>query len=367
MVNDVLILGGGLAGGAAATLLAKEGIPVLLLERETGPRDKICGEFLSIEALRDLQTLGLDPARLGAVAVDRVRLVSGNRAVEAKLPFAAMGVSRKVLDEALLELAWRNGAQIQRGIRVTGLDEDGARTCQGTVSASRTLLATGKHEVRGARRNQHNAHDGYVGFKMHFRQSLRQRSEMGSAIELVLFEGGYAGLQQVGGNVVNLCLVLRQSRLNELGNRWEQVFAMVMREPHLAKRLDDAQALMAQPLTIANLPYGFICDPSTTTPAGVFRLGDQAAMTASLTGDGMALALRSAHIVSACLQAGLNASAYHRNLRRSVSRQVRRAMLLQRASELQSAVKVGFGVMEIWPGLLGKMANATRLPIRKTA
>ena len=59
MVNETVILGGGLAGGAAAVLLARGGEPVRVLEREAGPRDKICGEFLSIEARRDLARLGL--------------------------------------------------------------------------------------------------------------------------------------------------------------------------------------------------------------------------------------------------------------------------------------------------------------------
>src|SRR3546814_6034100 len=65
VVSEVLVLGGGLAGASAALELAQARIPVRLLERETGPRHKVCGEFLSVEAQRDLQRLGLDPAALG--------------------------------------------------------------------------------------------------------------------------------------------------------------------------------------------------------------------------------------------------------------------------------------------------------------
>ena len=78
-MNETLVLGGGLAGAGAASLLAAAGRPVRLLEREPGPHHKVCGEFLSVEAQRDLERIGLDIARLGPVPIGGVRLVSGER------------------------------------------------------------------------------------------------------------------------------------------------------------------------------------------------------------------------------------------------------------------------------------------------
>ena len=89
MVSETAILGGGLAGGAAALLLARGGARVRLLEREAEPHDKVCGEFLSIEAQRDLARLGLDTARLGAVPIEHLRLCAGGTRIEARLPFVA--------------------------------------------------------------------------------------------------------------------------------------------------------------------------------------------------------------------------------------------------------------------------------------
>ncbi len=96
--DEVLVLGGGVAGCAASIALARKGRSVTLIEREPTPRDKVCGEFLSGEALEDLHALGIDVASLGAVPIDYVRLAAARRAAEAPLPFPAASLTRKTLD-----------------------------------------------------------------------------------------------------------------------------------------------------------------------------------------------------------------------------------------------------------------------------
>jgi flavin-dependent dehydrogenase len=360
MTGEVLVLGGGLAGASAALELAQAGVAVRLLERETGPHHKVCGEFVSIEAQHDLRRLGIDLAELGAVPIDHVRLVRGNTVVEAALPFTAMGLSRRCLDEALLDAARREGAQVERGVKVNGLREGAVATSSGPRAAERIFLATGKHEIRGAGRPAGHGKD-YIGFKMHWRLGPSRSPEAENAIELVLFEGGYAGLQCVAPGVMNLCLIVRREHFAGIGGNWEALLSRLMREPHLARRLGDAEALFPRPLTIANLPYGYVCDPVSPAPPGVFRLGDQAALTAPLTGDGMAIATRSARLAVACLRAGLGPAEYHGRLREMVRSQVRRAMLLQRAADIPLAIQCVAGILGLWPGLLGRLAGLTRL------
>src|SRR5665213_303435 len=102
---DVLIVGGGLAGSAAAITLARAGRSVVLVERESVPQHKVCGEFLSQEAMTYLGSLGIDLIGLGAVAIRSVRLAGREGWSEARLPFAAMSLTRKRLDEELLRVA----------------------------------------------------------------------------------------------------------------------------------------------------------------------------------------------------------------------------------------------------------------------
>lgn len=364
-MTDALVIGGGLAGSSAALLLARGGRRVTLIEREAGPHDKVCGEFLSVEAVRDLAALGLDTAALGAVSIDKVRIAAGQRQVSAPLGFRAHGLSRRILDEALLETAARAGARIERGVRVTGIEAGRAETARGGLSARNVLLATGKHDVHGFARSQVSlrpAPADHIGFKMHWRVSPAVAAKVGSAVELVLFEGGYAGLQRVAGDVINLCLVIRRNAFRQLGANWQALLARLEREPFITSRLADAEPLFARPLAIANLPYGFLCRPDAGCAQGIYRLGDQAAMTASLTGDGMAIALRSARLAVRAIEAGEPAEAYHAYIAAHAGGQVRRAMAIQRASRHAVPVSAALALARWLPGLIPALAGATRLP-----
>jgi len=356
-VNETLVLGGGLAGAGAASLLAAAGRPVRLLEREPGPHHKVCGEFLSVEAQRDLERIGLDIARLGPVPIGGVRLVSGEREAESALPFTALGLSRKLLDEALLDHAATLGAQIERGVRITQVNDGRVATSHGDSLSDTILLATGKHDVRGASHKAPRGGDGYVGFKMHYRAGARTRRELAGMIELVVFKGGYAGMQLVATDVMNLCLIVRRARLADAGD-WERLLLALMDEPGMRRRLEDAEALFDKPLAISGLPYGHVCKDAD----GLYRLGDQAAMTASLTGDGMAIALRSAVAASEAVLSGTPPELFQRHFSKEVTGQISRAMLLQRAAEAPPLLALALPILKLWPRLLGHAAAMTRLP-----
>lgn len=360
-MTDALVVGGGLAGSAAATLLARSGWPVRILERHPGPADKICGEFLSIEAQQHLETLGIDLAALGAVAISHIRVVASGRTIESRLPFVARGISRRLLDETLLLLAEGAGAKLERGVRVLEIESDGVRTSHGQRRADVLLLATGKLPVRVAGAIEDvPSPDAHVGFKMHWRASAPIRHLLEGRIELNLFRGGYAGLQLVEGDTANLCLVIRRSRLAALGGRWEDVVTNLGGLSSAMSALLDAEPLFPKPVTVANLAYGRL--PRGRDESHVFRLGDQAAMTASLTGDGMAIALRSAWLAAQFLMAGRTAPDYHRALEAMVGPQVRRGMLLQRATEVAMLRSAGIALLGIQPRLLRSLTRITRLP-----
>lgn len=358
---DALVLGGGLAGSAAACLLACAGSDVRLLERETGPHHKVCGEFLSIEAVAHLRQLGLDPLALGAVPIERIRLVSGRIAAEAPLPFGALGLSRHALDEALLDRAEAAGARIERGVRVLELDGHTAHTSQGAREARHILLATGKLPVRG--RNTApagRAADGFVGFKMHYRLAPAAARRVSGTVMLALFQDGYAGLQMVEDGRANLCLVMRRSHLSRVGGDWRGLREWLDESPHLRSILADAEPLLERPATIANLAYGLPPGDRDTGPT--LRLGDQWAMTASLTGDGMAIALRSAFLAARCLEAGEDARTYHRRLAAEARRQITRAMVLQNSLGHRSGRLAACWLARFYPPLLTCAARMTRLP-----
>jgi len=119
--TEHLIIGGGLAGSMLGLRLASAGKEVTLLEKERGPHHKVCGEFLSREAVDYLLGAGLDPLTLGAVSIRVVRLAVRRTVVEAELPFPALSLSRHALDEALLAHAEHAGCNAHRGAIVENL------------------------------------------------------------------------------------------------------------------------------------------------------------------------------------------------------------------------------------------------------
>jgi flavin-dependent dehydrogenase len=363
-----IIAGGGLAGAAAAAALARAGANVLVIERERAPVHKICGEFLSGEAAAYLARLGLDVAALGGEPISRLRLVLGGRAVSAALPFQGLGVTRRRLDQALLDQAEACGAEIRRGHAIRSIDASRGIEMElaglGRLHAPSLFLASGKHEVRGARRDA-SPPEELVGFKMYFHINPAARAALGGHIEMILFRGGYAGLLLVEDGSANLCLLVERARLRRLSGAWEALLAELLAEtPFLAARLEGAAPLLEKPLAISRIPYGFVHAPRASDPASLFRLGDQAAVIPSYAGDGMAIALHSAALAADCWLRGEAAPAYHRRLRRDIGAQIGRASTLYRLGQPPLGQRALFGLASIYPGALQWAARLTRVPER---
>ena len=337
------IIGGGIAGAAAACHLARAGHAPLVIEREGGAHHKICGEFLSVETVAELRGLGIEPLALGAKAIGEVRLIHGLRIARTRLPFDALSLSRHRLDEALLTRAVALGARLERGRGVARVED--------VANRDGVFIATGKHALRGVERARGG---GLTGLKMYYRLTPAQAAALGNAVELVLFAGGYAGLQLVEDGIANLCLLTRDPADGMAG--------AVARAPHLTLRLEGGEPLLARPMAIANLPYGMVADAEPRHP-GRFRLGDQFAMIPSFTGDGMGIALSTARwAAEAWAEHGApGAEAYARTTRRRLRGQVRLATGLAGIGLFRATGPWVAALANIWPTVMKELALATRV------
>ncbi|WP_419806744.1 NAD(P)/FAD-dependent oxidoreductase [Terriglobus sp.] len=356
-----IVIGGGLAGSMAALQLARAGRDVVLLEQTKEAHDKICGDFLSRETLQYLEGAGVDVPSLGGVPIRSVRLITPWFERERPLPFPACSLTRRVLDEQMLCLAAKAAVQVERGACVKALVRDGgawsANLRDGrSFRAEDAMLATGKLDVHGLARPAGKQED-LVGFKMYFRLTDREQRSLGNAVELILFPGGYAGLQPVESGVANLCLLIHSRVLRSIGSHWNDVLEHILRHaPHLRARLESAMTMLPKPLAASQIPYGHL---QRFTQDGLWRVGDQAAVIPSFCGDGMAIALHSGALAASYLTRGMSSNSYQQQLRGQLAS---RMWLATRTSQLLVSVPQAAQVARVFPALLRTFASYTRVP-----
>ena len=327
VMHDVAIIGGGPAGAATAIHLARAGRRVLLLERSAAPRDVVCGEFLSGEALIELRHLGLDPVSLGALPITRLRLVDSSCA----LPFPAASLRRAVLDAALLDRAEAAGVLVRRGIAV----RDPA-----SLAARQVVLATGKQELRGAARPVPRGLRRWTGLQWH----LPRPADLADEVRVQPVPDGYAGLQPVGTDQATLCIALRDA-----SGDWRARLPAGLR----------ALIGVAKPRAISGVPYGH---RHAGLEDQLYRVGDQVAVIPSFCGDGIAIALHSARRAAAAILAGQDAREYHAALRTELATQFRAAAILSHLAGGPRRAAMLAATLRTWPGLLRHAARLTRIP-----
>jgi flavin-dependent dehydrogenase len=224
------------------------------------------------------------------------------------------------------------------------------RLAGGEHSAGQLVLATGKHALRGHPRQE--APRGALGLKLHL-------AHVALADEVVLLPcpGGYAGLQPLPGGGANLCVALHGAP-GQAARRAEALLAQVAAGSALAARLlDGAQPAWARPLAVAGIPYGFR-HRAPDAPLGPYRVGDQMAVIASFTGEGVAMALDSGWAAAGAILAGQPPAAFHAAWRGRIAGPMRWAALSGRV--LAGAPRLAALAMTVSPGLARLVALRTR-------
>lgn len=333
------MVGGSLAGSAAACALARTGARVIVLEKARFPREKVCGCFLSHEGLPVLDRMGLSEElrRNGAETITHFRLVRRDgTAVEAQLPRPVMSISRGCLDSLAAGAAGRAGAEMRFGATVLSLEGDlqeGFRI-KGPGSDLRARAAVGAW-------GRYSPLDGRLGRTFVRRKSslfgfgkmLAGRSEhLSSRAVLHFFEGGYAGLSRVEGGRVNLAALANSRVAQSAHHDFDSLLERLCGESRaLAADLEGLSPLTGPVLLSEPVHLG----AHGALAGDVLCVGDAAGVIDPYTGTGMSLALLFGEAVAAPL-AGFFAGALDADgLRRDHLRRHReiagRRFLLSRA------------------------------------
>jgi flavin-dependent dehydrogenase len=308
--REVVIVGAGPAGSAAAARLADAGHDVLLLDRTHFPRRKPCGECVNPAAVAALRALGAwdAVAAAGPARLDGWRIDAGaGHAFCGAFPSATHGVAlpRAVLDAILLRHAVSRGAEARTGVRVLDLLRDGGRVVGVRVSGEDGEREIGARLVIGA--------DGLRSVVVRRLDLLRRAPrlrKLALTAHVTGFDGdahrgelhargrGCVGIADVGGGVANVTVVVAGDEAKAVGGDPAGYFDRALADygfPRMT-RIDDV---------LATGPFDFPVRRAVAD--GAMLVGDAAGYYDPFTGQGIFRALRGAELAAGVAGAALRA------------------------------------------------------------
>ncbi len=296
---DVVIVGGGLAGLVNAIHLSKHGIDVLLIEKNIYPKHKVCGEYISNEVLPYLQSLGVDPLKLGATKINRFMLSTPkNKVIEAELPLGGFGISRFTLDYALAQKAKENGTIIlQDTVTAINFLDDEFSVVTKNGENYKAKFVVGAHGKRSTvdvalNRNFIKNKSPFLAVKTHLKGDFPD-----DLVALHNFKGGYCGLSKVENNHINACYIADFKSFQQFKNIQHFQEQVLYKNSYLKDVFENSEPVFSKPLSISQLSF------SSKKPIEqhILMCGDSAGMIHPLSGNGMSMAIRSAQMTSEIL------------------------------------------------------------------
>ena len=367
---DIVIIGGGLAGLAAALDLGARGHRVLVVERKQYPFHRVCGEYVSHEVTPYLRRLGADPAPLGPAALTKFRLSSpAGRLLDSPLDLGGFGVSRYRLDDFLYKLALARGVEFVLPATVTDVTFDEAADRHTlTLANGRQLtarLVLGSYGKRSALDRQLGRpffaqRSPYLGVKHHLRLPGFARD----VIALHNFRDGYAGISAIEDDKLCFCYLTTRNNLKRGGGTIAALEAEVLAQnPHLADILRNAERLYAQPEVINEISFA----PKQPVEQHLLLLGDAAGLITPLCGNGMAMALHGAALAAPLADQFLRGQlarpalevAYAQAWRRTFGGRLRVGRAVQRLFGEPVLSELVVGGLRYWPAAVRALMRQT--------
>lgn len=293
---DVVIIGGGLAGLTNAILLGRQKLKVALVEKRNYPFHRVCGEYISNEVLPFLERHDLYPSELSPTRIEQLQVTStSGRTFSAPLDLGGFGISRYAYDAWLADRAREAGVSLLTGTSVQEVrfmeDHFVLQTTADTLQARLVIATHGKRSRldQTLQRSFLQKRSPYVGVKYHMRTTLP-----GDAIALHNFPGGYCGVDQVEGGVTNVCYLIHRDQVRKHGSIEQAEQRELFRNPHIRGLFHQGESLFEKPLVINEITF----EAKEPVLDHLLMAGDAAGMITPLCGNGMAMAIHSAHILT---------------------------------------------------------------------
>ncbi|MEJ6981062.1 NAD(P)/FAD-dependent oxidoreductase [Pedobacter sp. P351] len=293
--KTILIIGGGLSGLTASILLKRAGFGVTLIEKKTYPFHRVCGEYLSNEVLPFLHSLDIDFSKLNPSSITKLAISSpSGKLFKTDLDLGGFGLSRYTFDNYLYQQAIKEGVEFKLGCKVTKItfiaDKFEIKLSDNTIlNSDLTIASYGKQSNLDKNRKFLHKRSPYLGVKYHIHTDFPS-----DLIQLDNFEGGYCGTVKIEGDRYNLCYLSENHHLKKHGSIEAMEEHVLFKNPFLKERFLNADYLNVKREVINEISF----EQKPLVENHVLYCGDAAGMISPLCGNGMAMAIHAAKILS---------------------------------------------------------------------
>ena len=365
-IFDVIIVGGGLAGLTSAIHLSKFKQRVLLIEKNKYPKHKVCGEYISNEALPYLNSLGINPIKEGAKKITKVHVstIKGSL-IKGDLPLGGFGMSRYFLDELLANKALSNGVIIlHESVESVNFNDNLFCVQTKTLEVFQSKITIGAFGKRSAldlkmSRKFIKKKSPYLAVKLHVKGDFPE-----NLVALHNFKGGYCGVSKVENNSINLCYITKYDSFKKHKNITTFQEQVVFKNEHLRKIFTESKPVFEKPLTISQISF----EAKRPVEDHIIMCGDTAGMIHPLCGNGMGMAIASARLASTLILKFLNGEIptrevlekqYIREWNKEFKTRLKAGHFIARLFRNQTVSQIAYSILNTATFLLPKMIQFT--------
>ncbi|QMU30483.1 FAD-dependent monooxygenase [Adhaeribacter radiodurans] len=296
-MKNIIIIGGGLAGLITSLQLQRTGAHITLIERKQYPFHRVCGEYISNEVKPFLKKLEVDLDALQPATINQFLLSSpAGKTLRAPLDLGGFGISRYSLDNYLFQLAQKRGVEFILNTSVSDVKFNDDQfsvllTDNRKITADLVIGAYGKRANldRNLQRTFFQKRSPYLAVKYHIRTDFPR-----NLIALHNFNDGYAGISAIENDKYCFCYLTTRSNLKKHGTIAQMEKIVLQQNPYLKHIFNESDFLYEQPEVINEISFA----PKSCLENHILMCGDAAGLITPLCGNGMAMAIHGAKIIS---------------------------------------------------------------------